>query len=51
MANETRFRVVHQQNPERYKTLLAAAQREVAMRFGLYEQMAKMNYSTGKKAE
>jgi pyruvate-ferredoxin/flavodoxin oxidoreductase len=51
MANETRFRVVNQQNPERYKMLLAAAQREIAMRFGLYEQMAKMTYSNGKKAE
>jgi pyruvate-ferredoxin/flavodoxin oxidoreductase len=51
MANETRFRVVNQQNPERYKMLLAAAQHEVAMRYGLYEQMAKMNYSNGKKAE
>ncbi len=51
MANETRFRVVNQQNPERYKMLLAAAQREIAMRFGLYEQMAKMTYSSGKKAE
>jgi pyruvate-ferredoxin/flavodoxin oxidoreductase len=51
MANETRFRVVNQQNPERYRMLLTAAQREIAMRYGLYEQMAKMNYSTGKKAE
>jgi pyruvate-ferredoxin/flavodoxin oxidoreductase len=51
MANETRFRVVNQQNPERYKMLLAAEQHEVAMRYGLYEQMAKMTYSTGKKAE
>ena len=51
MANETRFRVVNQQNPERYKMLLAAAQHEVAMRYGLYEQMAKMHYSNGKKAE
>jgi len=43
--------VVNQQNPERYRMLLTAAQREIAMRYGLYEQMAKMNYSTGKKAE
>jgi pyruvate-ferredoxin/flavodoxin oxidoreductase len=49
MANETRFRVVNQQNPERYKTLLTAAQREITMRYGLYEQMAKMHYSNGKK--
>ena len=47
MRNETRFRMVEQQNPERFKTLLAAAQREVAMRFGLYEQLAKLHYSNG----
>jgi pyruvate-ferredoxin/flavodoxin oxidoreductase len=48
MANESRFRVVQQQNPEHYKTLLAAEQREVTMRYGLYEQLAKMHYSNGK---
>ncbi len=48
MANETRFRVVQQQNPENYKKLLAAEQHEVTMRYGLYEQLAKMHYSTGK---
>ena len=42
MANESRFRVVQQQDPERYKTLLAAAQKEVAFRFGIYEQLAKL---------
>ena len=41
----SRFRVVEQQNPERYKTLLAAAQREVTMRYGLYEQLAKLHYA------
>ncbi len=50
MANETRFRVVEQQNPARYKTLLAAAQKEVASRFALYEQMAKMTMGNGKPA-
>jgi pyruvate-ferredoxin/flavodoxin oxidoreductase len=48
MANETRFRVVQQQNPERYKNLVTAAQREVTMRYGLYEQMAKLHYTNGK---
>ena len=42
MANESRFRVVQQQDPERYKILLAAAQKEVAFRFGVYEQLAKL---------
>jgi pyruvate-ferredoxin/flavodoxin oxidoreductase len=51
MENESRFRVVQQQNPEHYKTLLAAEQREVTMRYGLYEQLAKMHYSNGKTAE
>ncbi len=31
MRNETRFRMVEQQNPERFKTLLASAQQEVAV--------------------
>ncbi len=42
MANETRFRVVQQQNPSRYKELLASAQREIALRNGIYEQLAKL---------
>jgi pyruvate-ferredoxin/flavodoxin oxidoreductase len=42
MANETRFRVVEQQDPERFKHLLALAQQEVTMRFGTYEQLAKL---------
>jgi pyruvate/2-oxoacid:ferredoxin oxidoreductase beta subunit len=46
MANETRFRVVQQQNPERYKTLLAHEQQEVLTRFTIYEQLAKLNYGS-----
>jgi pyruvate-ferredoxin/flavodoxin oxidoreductase len=42
MANESRFRVVQQQNPERYQLLLAAAQKEVNFRYGIYEQLAKL---------
>jgi pyruvate-ferredoxin/flavodoxin oxidoreductase len=42
MANETRFRVVEQQDPARYKYLLGLAQREASMRFGVYEQLAKL---------
>jgi pyruvate-ferredoxin/flavodoxin oxidoreductase len=48
MANESRFRVVQQQNPEHYKELLAAEQREVTMRYSLYEQMAKMHHSNAR---
>jgi pyruvate-ferredoxin/flavodoxin oxidoreductase len=50
MANETRFRVVEQQDPARYKTLLASAQKEVALRFGIYEQLAKLAMPGGKPA-
>jgi pyruvate-ferredoxin/flavodoxin oxidoreductase len=41
MRNETRFRLVEQQNPERFATLLARAQQEVKRRFALYEELAK----------
>ena len=42
MNNETRFRVVEQQNPERFRKLLTMAQQEVTMRFSMYEQLAKL---------
>ncbi|MBE3112726.1 MAG: 4Fe-4S dicluster domain-containing protein, partial [Acidobacteria bacterium] len=54
MNNEARFRVVEQQDPERFKHLLAEAQKEVTMRFSVYEQLAKLTFSgatTGKPAE
>ena len=53
MNNETRFRVVEQQNPERFRQLVAAAQKEVTTRFSIYEQLAKLAFSgptTGKPA-
>ncbi|HEY6104179.1 MAG TPA: pyruvate:ferredoxin (flavodoxin) oxidoreductase [bacterium] len=40
MGNETRFRSVESANPERAKTLLEAARREVRARYALYEQLA-----------
>ncbi len=40
--NETRFRMVEQANPERFKHLVAAAQREVTNRFAVYEQLANV---------
>ena len=42
VRNETRFRVVEQQDPERFRRLMAAAQREVTNRFAAYEQLAKL---------
>jgi pyruvate-ferredoxin/flavodoxin oxidoreductase len=41
MANETRFRMVEQKNPDRYKTLLEGAKRQVADRFALYHQLSE----------
>ena len=32
-------------NPERYRHLLAEAQKEVTMRFSVYEQLAKLAFS------
>ncbi len=40
MRNESRFRVVEQTTPERFKTLLAGAQAHARERFALYEQLA-----------
>ncbi|WP_353510801.1 pyruvate:ferredoxin (flavodoxin) oxidoreductase, partial [Intrasporangium sp.] len=40
--NETRFRVVQQQDPQRFARLLELEQQEVASRYRLYEQMAKL---------
>ncbi|MBI4168519.1 MAG: pyruvate:ferredoxin (flavodoxin) oxidoreductase, partial [Acidobacteria bacterium] len=40
--NEIRYRMVEQQDPERFRRLLAAAQREVTARFALYEHLARV---------
>ena len=40
MRNESRFRMVEQMYPDRYKELLAGAQLHAQNRFALYEQMA-----------
>ncbi|MBI4913743.1 MAG: pyruvate:ferredoxin (flavodoxin) oxidoreductase [Acidobacteria bacterium] len=42
VRNETRFRMIEQQDPEAFKHLLASAQREVTNRFAVYEQLAKV---------
>ncbi|MGE3841950.1 MAG: pyruvate:ferredoxin (flavodoxin) oxidoreductase [Vicinamibacterales bacterium] len=41
MRNETRFRLVEQQNPERFQALLAQAQANVKKRTALYEELAR----------
>jgi pyruvate-ferredoxin/flavodoxin oxidoreductase len=46
MANETRFRVVQQQDPERFQRLLAMEQHEVALRYSIYEQLSKLSVPT-----
>jgi len=48
-GNETRYRVVEQMDPARFKMLAADAQREVTMRFSVYEQLAKMAFPVSKK--
>jgi pyruvate-ferredoxin/flavodoxin oxidoreductase len=42
VRNETRYRMVEQQNPEHFRHLLAMAQREVTNRFATYENLAKL---------
>jgi pyruvate-ferredoxin/flavodoxin oxidoreductase len=39
--NETRFRMVEQQDPARFKQLIDSAQGDVEQRWALYEQLAK----------
>ena len=46
-VNETRFRMVEQMNPERFKMLMDQAQVFINNRFSLYDQMAKI--AVGKK--
>ncbi len=45
MYNETRFRALKAMNPERAKTLLEMAQKEIKRRYRFYEHLAKMDYS------
>lgn len=42
MRNETRFRLVEQQDGERFRHLLAKAKHEVTVRWALYEQLAHL---------
>jgi pyruvate-ferredoxin/flavodoxin oxidoreductase len=56
--NETRFRMVEQQNPERFQGLMVQAQAQILSRYALYENFAKLavakgngNGNGGEKAE
>jgi pyruvate-ferredoxin/flavodoxin oxidoreductase len=40
--NETRFRMVEQLDPQRFRQLMDAEQQEVTSRFKIYEQLAKL---------
>jgi pyruvate-ferredoxin/flavodoxin oxidoreductase len=42
VRNETRFRMIEQQNPEHFKELLSASQQEISRRFSVYEQLSKL---------
>ena len=41
LLNEARFRMIEQQDPERFRTLAAAAQEHATRRFQVYEQFAR----------
>jgi pyruvate-ferredoxin/flavodoxin oxidoreductase len=47
-SNETRYRVVEQMDPARFKMLSEHAQREVTTRFSVYEQLAKLAFPVAK---
>jgi pyruvate-ferredoxin/flavodoxin oxidoreductase len=53
VKNETRFRMVEQQNPDRFKDLMARAQEHIGSRYAFYEQLAKISSGTngGAKTE
>jgi len=40
MRNETRFRMVEKQDPERFKKFLDTASRQAAQRYAVYQQLA-----------
>jgi len=40
MRNETRFRMVEKQDPERFKHFLDSASRQAAQRYAVYQQLA-----------
>jgi pyruvate-ferredoxin/flavodoxin oxidoreductase len=50
MHNETRFRMVEQQDPDRYEKLLRMAEVENARRFALYQTLAGPSASKKKES-
>jgi hypothetical protein len=42
MKNETRFRMVEKQDPERYRMLAQSAQEAARRQYALYEQLAQL---------
>ena len=42
MRNETRFRMVEKQDPERFKRFLDTAGRQAAQRYAVYQQLASL---------
>jgi pyruvate-ferredoxin/flavodoxin oxidoreductase len=51
MRNETRFRMVEKQNPERFRRLLAKAEREARQRYAVYRQLAGLTIPLGSANE
>jgi pyruvate-ferredoxin/flavodoxin oxidoreductase len=51
VRNETRFRMVEQQDPKRFAMLLERQKREVTNRFAAYEHLAKLMIPSGAKSE
>jgi pyruvate-ferredoxin/flavodoxin oxidoreductase len=47
MRGEARFRMVEKQDPERFRKLVDAAQREAAARVSVYEQLSHLTVPTG----
>ncbi|MCE1205549.1 MAG: pyruvate:ferredoxin (flavodoxin) oxidoreductase [Holophagaceae bacterium] len=43
VRNETRYRMIEQQNPEHFQKLMAQAQLDTTNRFSVYEQLAKLS--------
>jgi pyruvate-ferredoxin/flavodoxin oxidoreductase len=51
MHNETRFRMVQQMNPERYKQLVEAARHQTRTRYHLYEELTRAFAADAQKKE
>jgi pyruvate-ferredoxin/flavodoxin oxidoreductase len=49
MRNETRFRMVENQDPERFKRFVAAAERDAVRRYSVYQQLAGLTIPSGKQ--